>query len=61
MNRKNNDTKFHILFNLFLDFFPGDFATRVKQINSQSVFIWVWSFAGLSYLTHDQILCPEQF
>ena len=30
---------------------PGDFATTVKQINSQSDLIWMSSFAGPSYLT----------
>ena len=30
---------------------PGDFATKVKQINSQSDLIWMSSFAGPSYLT----------
>ena len=30
---------------------PGDFATRVTEINSQSDLIWMSSFAGLSYLT----------
>ena len=30
---------------------PGDFATKVKQINSQSDLIWMLSFAGPSYLT----------
>ena len=30
---------------------PGDFVTKVKQINSQSDFIWMTSFDGPSYLT----------
>ena len=30
---------------------PGDFVTKMKQINSQSDFIWRSSFAGPSYLT----------
>ena len=30
---------------------PGDFVTKVKQINRQSDLIWMMSFAGLSYLT----------
>ena len=30
---------------------PGDFVTKVKQINSQSDVIWMRRFAGLSYLT----------
>ena len=30
---------------------PGDFVTKVKQINSQSDLIWMTSFGGLSYLT----------
>ena len=30
---------------------PGDFATKVKQINSQSDLIYMSSFSGLSYLT----------
>ena len=30
---------------------PGDFITKVKQINSRSDLIWVTSFAGPSYLT----------
>ena len=30
---------------------PGDFVTKVKQINSQSDLIWMTSFAGTSYLT----------
>ena len=29
----------------------GDFATKVKQINSQSDLIWMSNFAGPSYLT----------
>ena len=36
---------------LFLPNLPGDFATKVKQINSQSDLIWMSSFAGPSYLT----------
>ena len=31
--------------------YPGDFVTKVKQINNQSDLIWISSFAGLSYLT----------
>ena len=31
--------------------YPGDFVTKVKQINSQSYLIWMRSFAGLSSLT----------
>ena len=31
--------------------FPGDFAAKVKQVNSQSDLIWRSSFAGPSYLT----------
>ena len=34
-----------------LTIIPGDFATKVKQINSQSGLIWMSSFAGPSYLT----------
>ena len=34
-----------------LRFSPGDFVTKVKQINSQSDLIWMTSFAGPSYLT----------
>ena len=30
---------------------PGDFFTKVKQINSQSDLFWMTSFAGSSYLT----------
>ena len=30
---------------------PGDFATKVKEINSQSDLIWMSRFAGPSYLT----------
>ena len=31
--------------------YPGDFVTKVKQINSQLDLIWMLSFAGPSYLT----------
>ena len=31
--------------------YPGDFAKKAKQINSQSDLIWMSSFAGSSYLT----------
>ena len=30
---------------------PGDFVTKVKQINNQSDLIWMTGFAGPSYLT----------
>ena len=30
---------------------PGDFATKVKQINSQSDLIWMSRFSGPTYLT----------
>ena len=30
---------------------PGDFVTKVKQINSQSDLIWMTRFADPSYLT----------
>ena len=36
---------------LFIKSMPGDFATKVKQISSQSGLIWMSNFAGPSYLT----------
>ena len=36
---------------LLAQHWPDDFATKVKQINSQSDLIWMSSFAGPSYLT----------
>ena len=36
-------------------FYPGDFVTKVKQINSQSDLISMSSFTG-HVLTHNQIL-----
>ena len=35
----------------FSIFYPSDFATKVKQINSESNLIYMSSFAGPSYLT----------
>ena len=35
----------------FHKFMPGDFVTKVKQINSQSDLISMSNFAGPSYLT----------
>ena len=38
-------------------FIPGDFITKVKQINSQSDLISMSSFAGPSYLTIRSCVC----
>ena len=35
---------------LKIRYIPGDFATKDKQINSQSDLTWMSSFAGPSYL-----------
>ena len=42
---------------LFWIYFPGDFITKVKQINSQSDLISMSTFAGLSYLTIRLSVC----
>ena len=37
--------------------YPGDFVSKVKQINSQSDLIWMRSFAGPCYLTIKSSVC----
>ena len=41
----------------FIWYFPGDFLTKVKQVNSQSDLISMSSFAGPSYLTIRSCIC----
>ena len=47
---KNLDTGRYTFSNI-----PGDFVTKVKQINSQSDLIWMSSFAGPFYLTNNPL------